>query len=375
MLNMKIAVFEYYHFQYALTMAEIFEGNDITYYLSQRMYDSLKKYTGNLPKGDFIINEEEEIGNNALKFASGVNDGGFDLVIINPIFKYFLEFNMLVQNLKPDVMITIHNLNTWFKPGFHGPKSYKEMQAKRKIANKAKYIAVEDFLYKYCTTEKPKYYVPGKFIYIPFTLYSKDMKNRVKRIEDKKIKVVLPGSIDINRRNYEDVCSVIKNFANEGKSICFAFAGAALGEYGKEIIEELKKANTIAPGIARFFEERPKPDEFHYEMASADIVLSTSNKTFKGFGVTEYIGKTKPTAAIHDMMTYELPGILPKHLSIPNNLVSSTIHYYGKTELYSIINSLYNNEKKIKDLKEQAKNNSKKFSVENIRNGLNFFKD
>ena len=77
------------------------------------------------------------------------------------------------------------------------------------------------------------------------------------------------------------------------------------------------------------------------------------------------IGKTKPTAAIHDMITYQLPGLLPSHLNIPKLLKSSTFSYSNAKELLDLF--IYLGEKKnLLKFQEKAINNTLHFTPEKI---------
>lgn len=369
---MKVAIFDYDHFQYALTISELFEGHEKIFIVSQSIHDDMLKYAPHLSKGEFIINEEKELKDNYVKIANVLNEQEVDLFSVNPIFDHFQDFYSLMNSLKGEILFTVHNLNYWYKPRFRSPRGIKERAIKRKILKRANYIAVEDFLYQYIQTEKPSYSQQNKFVYIPFTFFSNHRIEKDSRVSNR-LKVVLPGSIDKYRRNYEAVITVIERFAEEKANICFSFAGPALGEYGANVLKRLKEANEKINGIAIYFEEQPKPEQFKFEMSTADMVLSTSNYYYDGLGTREYIGKTKPTAAIHDMMSYELPGLLPSHLCIPENLKSSSISYNGSDELYSYLAQLLENPLMLDNLKNEAILNSKKFTAEKIREGLPFF--
>jgi hypothetical protein len=87
-------------------------------------------------------------------------------------------------------------------------------------------------------------------------------------------------------------------------------------------------------------------------------------------GTLEYIGKTKPTAAIHDMMSYELPGLLPGHLEVPKNLRGSVFNYQSVDDIIQFLNELLKDSEKLADLKETASKNSLNFIATEIRKGL-----
>lgn len=240
----------------------------------------------------------------------------------------------------------------------------------KKIINNCNYIAVEDFIFNHLKTTNHKWFRRHSFIYIPFTIFHQN-QSRTYLKEDKKLKVVLTGSIASDRRRYEGVLEVIKHFLSSN-AITFSFAGPAKGEYGRWVQSELDKLNKESNGIASYFDDHQTPESFKKEMETSDLVLSTSAETFKGMGTTEYIGKTKPTAAIHDMITYELPGLLPNHMAVPPNLEGSVFNYENSDELINTLTNLIEKNDLLDQWKRKAKENSRKFTADKIRKGLPF---
>jgi hypothetical protein len=209
-----------------------------------------------------------------------------------------------------------------------------------------------------------------KFLYIPFTIFHTN-KSRKYEKEDSRLKVVLPGHIDGDRRRYEEVLDVIEHFKDRNSEITFSFGGRSKGDYGLKIQNKLRELKNNQADFVLFFEDDSTADMFRKEMETSDIVLSTSTKTFR-MGTTEYIGKTKSTAAIHDMMSYELPGLLPAHLDIPKNLKGSTFNYTNTEDLINILEKLLTDSALINEWKEKAKQNSLNFTAKEIRKGLPF---
>lgn len=368
---MVIAIIDFIHFQYALTISEIFEGHSKIFIVSESVRQSMMQYSPELAEGEFIIMEEIDFSKNVSAISKILNEKKVDILSVNPIFEFFKEFYRLIDDFNGEVLFTVHNLNYWFRPRFRTPWTYNERLIKKKILKRATYIAVEDFLYQYIKNENPDFLKGYKFVYIPFTLFS-EIKTSLPQKKTDILKVVLPGSIDKYRRQYGDVLNVIDRFVKIKSPITFSFAGPAFEEYGRSVLKKLAEANKLNPDIAVFFKENPTTEQFKYEMQTADIVLSTSTPYFDGLGTREYIGKTKPTAAIHDMMSFELPGLLPSHLNIPENLHSSAISYNGADDLFNYLLEFIENRNKLELLQKAAKENSRKFTAEKIRLNLPF---
>lgn len=371
---MKIIIIEFVHYQYALTLTELFKGNEIVYVFSEKIKKSLKTFAPDFKPTEVWVYDNTILEDNVDDLIEQINSSGADLLCIDPIFDNFKPFAKLAKKVKIKKIITTHNINTWFRPTLRFIGSLKEKIYKRQIIENSDYIAVEDFIYQYIKEKEPKLFLKYNFIYVPYTIYHPNKNNKIKR-NDGKIKIVLPGSIDYERRRYEITIEAIYKLFKIDSNFIFSFAGPARGEYGKKILLELKKIEKKFNDNIIIFDQAPKPEEFRFEMESADIILSTSTKYFKGLGTVEEIGKTKPTAAIHDMITFVLPGILPQHLNIPKGLASSSISYDNSDELVDILLNLKTNNK-IKEIQKKAEINSTNFSAEKIieRNPFSFIK-
>jgi N-acetyl sugar amidotransferase len=369
---MKVAIIELDHFQYGLTQSELFEGHEKLFFVTKSIKSEMQDYNPGLCNGEFHY--IESLVKNADEIIKVCNSEKIDLLLVSPVFSGFEALLKISKGISCRKIITIHNVNFWLNARYRTPKALKERKLKQEIVNSFDYIAVEDFIYTHLKNNDTKLFSEHKFLYIPFTIFQSN-KERKHHKENDTLKIVLPGSIHKDRRRYEDVIEVITNFAKQNANITFSFAGKPLEEYGRWVIEQLEKANSIKPGIATYFPVNSEnmPIRFLKEMETSDLVLSTSTTEFKALGTTEYIGKTKPTAAIHDMISFQLPGLLPQHLNIPENLQGSVFNYKNATELQKLLQNLLDQPALLTEWKQQAKKNSNYFTVTEIRKNLPFF--
>lgn len=370
--KMQVAIVEINHFQYGLTMSEIFEEHSRIFFVTKDIYDHMLQYSPEYCDGIFIV--IESLQKDYKKIIETCNEHKVDLFILNPVFGSFDEVANICESLSCQKIITIHNLNFWLRSKFRTFKYYKERKLKQRIVSLFDYIVVEDIVYQYLKLHDTNTFNKYKFLSIPFTL-TRNSKPRKYNKEESSLKIVLPGSIHKDRRKYEDIVKVIYDFAKEGLNFTFSFAGQPIDEYGQKIIEDLKVANKIKPGIAKYYPLASEitPDMFLKEMETADIVLSTSTTEFKALGTTEYIGKTKSTGTIHDMTCFQLPGLLPSHILIPKNLSGSVLNYSTAADLKNILLELLNTPEKLSKLKERAILNSIHYTAEHVRRNLPFF--
>lgn len=366
---MRIAILETGHFQYTLTQSEIFSDCEQIIITTKEMHRDMLEYHPEMSKFRYEIIETIEKDEN--RIISIIRDNAVDMLLISPLFDSYGAMKRIVKQLDCTKILTTHNINTWFNGRFWSPNSYKDRVNMRSIIRNSDYIAVEDFIYNHLKSTDHPYYRKHRFLYIPFTIFheKKDVKYRK---EDDRLKIVLTGAIDGDRRRYEDVLELIEAFKDRSSEITFSFAGRAKGDYGLMIQDKLRKIRSGHPDLVAFFEDDSTADMFRREMETSDLVLSTSTKTFKGMGTIEYIGQTKPTAAIHDMMSYKLPGLLPAHLKVPANLRGSVFNYENVEELIDVVDKLLKNPSQLDEWKAAAARNSLNFTAGEIRKGLPF---
>ena len=366
---MKIAILETGHFQYALTQSAIFSDCEKIFIAPQSVKRDMKAYAPELCVGEFI--EIKSITENEQEIINVLQSSNIDLLLISPVFDSYKSLNNIVKKIKCKKVITTHNVNTWFYGRFWSPNSYLDRVNMRSIIKNCDYVAVEDFIYNHLKSTNDKIYQKYNCLYIPFTIFHECKERKHVKIGNQ-LKVVLTGAIDGDRRRYEEVLELIQFLAHRNSEIIFSFAGRALGNYGKSIQKKLEEIRVAYPNLVSYFDDNSTAEMFKQEMETSDLVLSTSTKTFKGMGTLEYIGKTKPTAAIHDMMSYELPGLLPAHLKVPHNLRGSVFNYQTVDDLKKILVNLLDNPSILMQWKAKAKENSLNFTAKEIRKGLPF---
>jgi len=364
---MKVAILETGHFQYALTQLEVFSECEVFIITTANIKKDMLDYSGEISNRTYYI--IENISKNAGDIIKIIEDEKVDLLLISPVFDSYDTLKRIVKRVSCTKIITIHNINTWFHANFWSPNSFLDKINMKSIIKHCDYVAVEDFIFNHLKSTNDMLFQRYKFLYIPFTIFHESKERKYKR-EDNRLKIVLTGAIDGDRRRYEDVLDVIEFFSDRSNEIQFSFAGKPKGEYGFRIQNKLIEIKKQYPHLVSFFDNSSTADMFRKEMETSDLVLSTSTKTFNGMGTLEYIGKTKPTAAIHDMMSYELPGLLPSHLTIPPNLLGSVFNYTSFDDLKNIINRLLDDQSIIQKWKSKAKENSLNFTAKKIRKQL-----
>lgn len=370
---MKVAIIETLHFQYGLTIAELFEDEEKVFFVTQDIRDKMHAYAPDLCNGRFEI--IQSVGEAYERIIAICESESMDLLFMNPIFQDFHEIDKIALRVKCTTVITIHCLNYWFRSKYRTLKYYRERRIKQKIVKSFDYIATEELVFNYLEVSTEKTFADYRFLNIPWTLYRPRDFSLLKREHPERLKVVLPGSIDNTRRQYDELLVIIDRFAEQHAPITFSFAGPAIGNYGLQVINRLTQLNAKHPGVIRYYPPNSSniPELFTQEMGTADLAISTLNVLHTALGTPEYYGRTKATGFTCDIVSYQLPGLLPAHLKVPPGLVGSAFNYSSYPELEQLLSQIMNEPETLRQWQDQAKLNSKHYTAEVIRKDLPFF--
>jgi hypothetical protein len=232
----------------------------------------------------------------------------YDLIIIGTVHRHFIFYKAIVN--KFDTAIIVHNLNF--------TKASKSELFKSIFKKNFKY-RLKLFL-KEGLLEAPKVYQKAKYLLGIDELMSK--KNNLEflpiyfnqfnfqRSELEKIKIVIPGAVSQNRRDYDSFFKKLLKFKNVGINYEIIFLGKASGkelEKLKSIVDKLPQFIKI-----QFFENKIPQQEFDDWMNKADVLFCPIQAETEFFSLKEIYGKTKISGNIGDAIKYVKPAIFPE---------------------------------------------------------------
>lgn len=173
--------------------------------------------------------------------------------------------------------------------------------------------------------------------------YPKSLRIKPKHQLDKELTIVLPGSVDPKRRNYDEIYKAFKSLSMKSKKkIKVIFLGRT-NLFGANYLKKSFKNISSDKLEVVFFEKRIPMAEYENYMNSCDVMLNpikinTSYHIFK-----EIYGKTKVSGAVTDIVRYGRPLILPKTYDIDMDLKSCCLTYSNKDDLFITIMNLTDN--------------------------------
>lgn len=202
-------------------------------------------------------------------------------------------------------------------------------------------------------TDKPVYVVPGRLFF----------EEGYRSAAATPLRVVVPGSIDPRRRDYESVRKLAERIARHPASVQVALVGA--------VAEPAYTPGWLAqyPGIVEIRSGRPLPSAlFAGALSEAALLWAPLPERFSAEGrADETYGLTKSSGTFYDAVSAGKPLLLPASASVPEHLLTCTLQYIDEEHLYYLLIALQANEAAFQRLQADALTMARRFSVEVLR--------
>jgi hypothetical protein len=264
------------------------------------------------------------------------------------------------------VILTLHDINNHFafKPA-PDAKRWVRFIGKRALIKIVKEFNVisstmVDYLKNKLPTTKKVHCIPGRVF----------DETRSETLPDdliNSIRIVIPGSIDQRRRNYEIVFDLLHQIDQKNLQISLVLLGG-ISEHGKEILDKCKLYVSRLANLKFFQTDVVDQPVFDREMELAHFVLIPSViHTVIFDGISETYGLSMSSGTIFDAIKHAKPVIIPEQLAVPDNVESSCFKYATGADIIHFLESFFIRPEKYQEWSEKAVNNSKAYTIENLR--------
>lgn len=346
---MKIAIFDVSknHHPYLYTQCRVFEDDKLTLFVNEVLFDSILEQ--GIKKNDKIIeilydNKSSKI-RYFFKVIKMIRKEKFDFIIFNTIQSDWIKHLFLFLSLSNERKIfSIHNINVCMFP-------IKTFNIKWFLARVIRKILVQNSYGINLYGNKMKQYfnsfgMSKNISTIPFSLYENIIKTK-----NNKIKIAIPGSFDIKRRDYEIVYNVFSKFRSD--EIEVVLLGKPVGAESKQLFEKFEKN-----AVFKCYKTYVSDEEFEKEMKSSNLLLGPMIDGIYMHGVREEYGISKESGVTFAAIKYGIPLIIPAKIESMEELNDVIVKYKNEEQLYNLINNFIKEPKRLE-------NYSKKFEVIN----------
>jgi len=289
-----------------------------------------------------------------------------DILFLNTVAQHHILFGFLCIFLKKiKTVLTIHGANSHFKPAVKlGLSSFLRYAGKKILTKNVTHFATllsstKLYVQKTFQPKQEVICIPGSFF-----------ENESYPITDTFLKIVVPGSVDFKRRNYDFVLKLLGEL-NIKSRIEFVLLGG-IAENNKIMLTQFKAFDSDLVKIKTYDEPFIDTGEYETQLKTCDFILAPIQKFFEDeSSISEEYGVTKSSGTFFDAIRYGKPLLISADISIPEELEKQCIRYHTVQDLASFLENL-NFEKKLK-YSQMAVSNSLNFTLENIRKALPLF--
>ena len=369
---MKVAIFETEHFEAAYPLVRLFDNghNEITlfcYPAAQQQLEHLLKDTRN--NYEWITKKERQSRFSFIrKMYREVKKRKIELLYLNTVSDNFPGYAFLVRKL-PDVRIimTVHLINSFFST----TKKYNYRRLFNHWGKKRLHTRIKEFnvLGQAMVPVLRQKLPPDKIIHcIPGVVYEASAINTLPRPLQNPVRIVVPGSIDGRRRDYEQVFDLLILLQKEDIPVLITLAGSFYKEYGQHILAKCKHWRGKNQQLVYYENGHIDQPEFDKLLQEADLVFMPSViHTMIDDGVEETYGLTVTSGNISDAVRHAKPFIIPELLIIDSWLEKSCLRYTSVKDIVDFILLTHEDTWIYQNLQKAAIEGAKEYSAGKIR--------
>lgn len=363
---MNIAIFETEHFEGAFPVIKLFDvpGNEITVITSPETFTRFDHlFHAGMKRYRWQVLASK--GKPAFFFSlwKAIRKSNADIIYLNTISNNHLLYALVISlSRRGRVVLTVHDVNCLFESRRgNSLRSAIIHTGKRWLIRKVDiFNVVADTLVEYLSGKTPK-----PVSVIPGAVYESRASAQVIAGE---LRIVIPGSLDKRRRDYEFVFILAEQLNRQGIHSELVLLGGYNDEYGASVI---KKASDFAAGACRItcYDSRVVDQQiFDSRMDVCHFVLIPSVVHTRICGdIPETYGVTKSSGNIFDVIKHAKPFFAPRTLCVPSSLESSCIKYDTAGDIISRLRSYLDMPATYAAIISEAEKNSSEFTMEKIR--------
>jgi glycosyltransferase involved in cell wall biosynthesis len=363
---MKIAIFETEHFEAAYPLVRLFDDgqNEITVFsysparrqLAYMLADKGSQY-------NWVTKEEHQSPRSFIyTIYKETKKRKIDLIYLNTVSdNYFFYAMMAIFLPKVRIVLTVHMINSLFETR----QKYRPRKLVHAIGKRLLRSAINEYnvlsqpmvpaLQQRLGKSKKVYNIPGGIF---------EGHQPHSSLQDP-IHIVIPGSIDSKRRNYDHAFELLARLKKENIPIKMTFLGRFCGEYGQFVLSKSKQwGNTLS----YYGNEEIDQPEFDRVIQSADFLFNPSVvNTLTDDSIKETYGITISSGNISDAIRHAKPVIIPQSLTIDPWFEYSCIRYATVDDIVKFIRSIAETPELYKNLLQATCQSAKEYTVGKIK--------
>ncbi len=367
---MMTGIYETEHFEVTYTMIRLCDkgANTIILFTNEPTYHQLRYLLGkDVERYEWIIQKAHESKYSFLLRMYGVVKQRKPAILyLNTINDNFNVHAWQIGLLKKTrVIVTLHAINTFFrfKPAFSLRRWVRHVGKRALIKVAGEFNVISDTMVSYLRDQLPAH---KQVHQVSGAVFEQDRHGYPGAALNERLLVVVPGSVDPRRRNYEVVFELLEKSRHLPVSV--VLLGAFAPGFGQEIKEQCVRYSSLHSNLAFYDTEVVDQPEFDRIMQAAHLVLMPSViETVLVDDIPETYGKSICSGNIGDVIKYAKPLIAPQALTLPATLASSTHTYHTVSDIVDLLGSLVNEPAGYQAILDRALHNSRQYTIDKVR--------
>ncbi len=320
----------------------------VTLFTNQEIFNNVKFELEKM-NYDVVINDTNNFFFQ-IKINKIIKQRKIDKLIYLTICNYFLYLFISLKSIT--FGITVHNANAWFnKTTLRKLKHILKRFIISKLKKEASFFIVNSqnmkkFVDKNCSQIKPIYV-------LPFSLRKNYDGTKIKKYE--KFTTVYPGSINHERRRYDDFIKLALNNSEDNFIV--------LGDFKKSekdiiIYNKIKKIPNI-----KLFEKYVDIQTFNKILRKSHLLFCDVKVNYEASDVTETYGKSKDTGVSYLMNEFNLPCMLNSDFKNFYELRNASLYFENSNNMFKIYDDVKKDKKLYNYLINKIKEDTQNFNI------------
>jgi hypothetical protein len=369
---MQIGIFETDHFEGSYPVIKLFDNgqNEITIFTHEKSYRQFKHlFKGDIKRYTWIVKKPSESKYHFIyRIYKKANQKKLDFLYLNTISDNHIIHALMIARLRNmRVITTLHDVNGYFsfEPSFRVRRWVRYIGKKNLVRQVKEFNVVSSTMVEYLRNKLPS---DKKVHCIPGCVFEQIEGEETTSPTMSPIKIVVPGTIDRRRRNYELVFDLLEKINKTSIEVRVVLLGGVSHEHGNSIIARCRAYASRMSNLQFFERDVVEQPLFDHEMNEAHLVLIPSVvNTVIADGISETYGLSISSGVIFDVIKHAKPFIVPRKLTVPADLNDSCFAYSSIAELAEFLKDLLLYPEKYGRWSDHAIINSNKYTIEKIR--------
>ncbi|MES1219864.1 MAG: hypothetical protein ABUT20_30465 [Bacteroidota bacterium] len=341
---MKIAIIEKGHFEVAFTLISLFDRDDntITIFIDESTYNQLSfLLNGKITHYTWVVQSNESNRSFIKSMFEKIDKDSFDILYFNTIADNFINYAWHLSKIKQTrTVLTLHDVNGFFhySPSF-SIRRVTRYFGKRKLI---KIIPCFNVLSETMVPHLKQKLPPTKQILnIPGGLFFPESFVRKEFNKNDTIKITIPGSIDIRRRNYSLLFEFLQSANARNIPVSITLLGGFRKNHSELIYSQCQDYLKKKDNLHIYNSEIVNQDEFDKVMNESHFIwMPLQSTAIVTDGTVEKYGASITSGNIGDAIRYGRPFFAPRYFKFDESLQKSCLKYENIEDILTFLEKL-----------------------------------